>query len=157
MIKTHPEKEYTTKQKDFIKSWSQLVLYAKGHFERSDDIFEDINKIISDRCMVDKVSDSDVFGVVSSLFHTICGERLVEDLFKDIHLYMDNKFFGIDRNDLFGMETLIVGMLGKIGIVPVQNDDGMFFELDEPNYDILPMVAWKEKENETCIIKGELT
>jgi len=119
---------------------SQVILYAKGWFKKTD-VIEDLRKIYAKRngMYLEHVSDNDVYSLLTSLVFNLCIKSkeddypftcLMEDIFRSRNSfgtsYVTNKKYAIES------------MLSMIRMTEVVNEGNILIELDEPDYTILP-------------------
>lgn len=117
--------------------FNHLLLYAKSWYKRSDDVVEDIRKIMAHRAGMETkfVSDGTLWGLMIHAFLKYVEprdiERLMEDLFKGP---------GCGFDPVCPLSRAVESMLGKLSIVLVKKDDGtVLLNLGEPDPAVLPL------------------
>jgi len=116
---------------------SHVALYAKNHYLRSENQFQDLRKIIATGTAMDLecVRDWDVFTIVFNLcFELTEAERMrgeLLDIFKRAWLFPQRQM---------SLQTLTVDLLGLISIVPVLDaDQNQILEIGIPDPEVLPL------------------
>lgn len=127
-------------EKEMLNADSHVYLYAKGHYAKSKNMFNDLRKIYAIRNGVDAkdITDWNILEMMLSLtYQHIKSEyafkEFVSHLFKT---YRKKTLF-----PLFGISTkrkLLKQILITLGLTQVKDGEKILIPLDEPDFTILP-------------------
>tara|TARA_R110000824_G_scaffold379016_2_gene570828 strand:- start:4154 stop:4573 length:420 start_codon:yes stop_codon:yes gene_type:complete len=129
-----------------ITSYSHFIVYAKGWYERGDNIIDDMKKLVSERCALDiqYVNDSDVWSVlVDALFEHVNPQRnkwVLAGLFSP-HC-SDPDFLKGWTNEC-PLERAVKKILSELMTLEIK---GANFKLEDPDPFILPVSDEKLKQ-----------
>jgi len=129
---------------------SQVILYAKGWFKRSDDIIKDLKKIYAKRnaLEVEYIRNSDVYEMLTHLVFDLCIAPKANTVFNSypftnlmIEIFKD--YSGLADNDTTTMKRVIEKYLIMLEFLQVNEASHgkitkVLIELDEPDYTIIP-------------------
>jgi hypothetical protein len=120
------------KYQDYRHIW----LYAKGHYEYSDIVLEDLQKIISERNMIEPeyVQYEYILKILLDIIMEHSSHHLVTGYVLEA--------FGVVRlfkNKEWTKQDTLISLLGKISILPLTKKDGSRVELGKADKDIIPL------------------
>lgn len=118
---------------------SHIVLYAKGHYKRSN-MMDDLKILVANRSGLepDQIFDTTVFDVIYNIAYPFLTQSFLRSVILDSFGDNNSKFY-IEGNDQTSLAQIIERLLVIISMIGVLDDDGnTIYELDEPDYSILP-------------------
>lgn len=120
---------------------THVIRYAKGHYQASDNVMDDLRKVYAVRNRVDPehIQDKDILEMVASLMY----ELTINDMNKFWFSQIVSALF-IPIGDLFhtsttDMRTIVARLLQLIKNVVVTEGDREVLPLDPPDPNILPL------------------
>ena len=126
--------------KEKLNADSHVYLYAKKHYVKSKNPFNDLRKIYALRNGVDAqfISDGDILGMMLTLTYQhikseYAFEKFVCGMFKTYKRHAILPHFGIANK-----KKLLWQMLSALALTQVLDGDKVLIPLDEPDFTILP-------------------
>lgn len=118
---------------------SHIVLYAKWHYKTSD-MMDDLKVLVANRCGLElnQISDITVFDVIYNIAYPFLTQSSLRSIILD-SFTDNNPGFNVGRNDKLYFGQIVKKLLTIISMIEVLDGDGnTIYELDEPDYSILP-------------------
>lgn len=112
---------------------SQLILYAKGHFERNQEI-EDVRRILAWRALVpyENFSDRDVITCLIMVLQKcdLFNDRNIHEIFSQVIFGYKFDVYSKPEKKKTPLETFIATALDAIAVMPVKNESETLIELE---------------------------
>lgn len=130
--------------------YNHLILYAKGWYQRGDDVVKDVKKILGHRCAIDPeyISNRDVWEQLVDVFLKYCKSEygircLLLDVFKPQAKEQGPLVFWTNTASFEGVIHLILDHLVDITVMEAGVE---ILHLGEPDPDILPLSRQAKKK-----------
>lgn len=121
--------------KEISELSQHIVLYSKGWYKKSNDHIKDLKILLSKFCLLDiiRVSNQDIYNVVSDAFIEVCSQKEYRELLRRIFYspYLGKKHKPSRFNTLNEM-------LNLMSIIKIHSDNKVLIKLCEPDYKLLP-------------------
>lgn len=129
---------YSEEDKAFLESYKNVLYYAKGHYEKSEDCVRDLQLILKKECSCD-LSTLEIYRTMVCLFLSAYRNNRyqIEDLFMQMFERYSMVYYTYDVEDSISYRRMIELILGKLSIVKVKDCDTIFLDMGEPDYTIL--------------------
>ncbi|KKK65162.1 hypothetical protein LCGC14_2976930 [marine sediment metagenome] len=138
---------------------SHIILYAKNHYQRNDDVLVDLKILLAERsgCKAEHIRVHDMYHTLFSVFEGVMlGKPISHYLLMDMMTSMAPGVawkVGANEDDVFDVKIFKL-LLSKIANSPVRDNAGnTLIELDPPDKNILPLHIIEETgvvlDNET--------
>lgn len=112
---------------------SQVILYAKGHFEKTDNHYNDVRKIICIRNGIENISDVDLVRVLTSILNEIKAftpyniSKLISTL------VIQNPYHFMGKDNRTNVEKFIDFALSEFSNLQVKDKDKTLVYVCKPN------------------------
>ena len=125
-----------------------LILYSKGHYQRTDNIMGDLRTMFGNRSGVDKSVYTDVYiySYVSGCFVDSCTKQDIKEVLSCF--YHKPFFLGEGQATLEEMVSHMIGMMACIQVFETEGDTKIeLVKLGEPDPRYLPVPKPNEKSH----------
>lgn len=123
-----------------------LILYSKGHYQRTDNIMDDLKMLMTNRAGLptNYIRDVDIYAFVSESFVDSCTKNNIQELLKCF--YRKPFFLGEGQATLKEMVSHMIGMMACIQVYEIEEGNKIeLVKLGEPNPKYLPVPKLNEK------------
>jgi len=128
---------------------SQMILYAKGWFEKGDDLIEDLCTIHGDSYLISHNKNTNVYNIKNYLL--ILVQKYCISYRTQLDRFLEELFQWEKLETSYTIEELsikiITHCLKLLSNIQINNDTKVLIKLDEPNFDLLPMKSSITKEH----------
>ena len=123
-----------------IADYNHLILYAKGWYQKGD-VIKDVKVILGKRCMIDPVSDEDMWAMIVGALTKYANPREMERYLTELfHPRPDEKTGTVWFTDTCPLERAVKQVLTILGQLMVFTDARtVILNLGKPDPKILPL------------------